>query len=84
MPAKRFPLLPDSLLWRSFLLIATLMLGNLMRESGAVERSTFSVVRNTGRLLPYYASLLTFLGLLGFALQRLWKARTPVTGGGDR
>ncbi len=26
MPAKRFSLLPDSLLWRSFLLIATLML----------------------------------------------------------
>jgi len=33
------------------------------------EYSTLSVVRNSGRMLPYYASLLTFLGLLWLALQ---------------
>lgn len=35
------------------------------------ERSTLSVVRNSGRLFPYYASLITFLGLLWFALQHM-------------
>ncbi len=44
-------------------------------QSGPVERSTFSVVHNSGRLLPYYASLLTFLGLLWFAIQRLSQSR---------
>lgn len=50
-------------------------------DSGPIERSTFSVVRNTGRLLPYYASLLTFLGLLWFALQRLRQGRRKTASG---
>jgi hypothetical protein len=53
-------------------------------ESGGLERSTFSVVRNRLRLLPYAASLLTFLGLLWFGVQTMWGFRVKKTGQSSR
>lgn len=51
-------------------------------EQNNREYSVFSVVKNSGRLLPYVSSLFIFIGLIIHFIMMLYRRRNNQTGGG--